>query len=142
MYTPSVQVYPLCKDRASAIIDPTSAPSREAAIVAVSAAGSVSRSTNRGGHVAAGQAGVRVLEQVRERHGRPKQITADNGPKFISKALDSWAYRNGVTFEFSRPGKPTDNAYVESFNGHFRKECLDQHWFASLEEARQWTAPL
>ncbi|MCA1666963.1 MAG: IS3 family transposase [Thermomicrobia bacterium] len=54
-----------------------------------------------------------------------------------AKALDAWAYRNGMALEFSRPGKPTDNAFVESFNGHFRQECLDQHWFASLEEARQ-----
>ncbi len=61
----------------------------------------------------------------------------DSRSEFVSKALDAWAYRNGVQLEFSRPGKPTDNAYAESFNGHFRVECLDQHWIASLEEARQ-----
>ena len=60
----------------------------------------------------------------------------DNGPEFISQALDAWAYQHGVQLEFSRPGRPTDNAYVESFNGQFRAECLDHHWFASLEEAR------
>ena len=69
--------------------------------------------------------------------GRPERIAIDNGPEFISKALDAWAYRNGVQLEFSRPGKPTDNAFAESFNGRFRDECLNQHWFASLEEVRQ-----
>jgi putative transposase len=67
----------------------------------------------------------------------PKSISVDNGPEFISKALDQWAYRRRVRLEFSRPGKPTDNAFVESFNGHFREGCLSQHWFASLEEARR-----
>ena len=78
-----------------------------------------------------------VLERLRRTVGVPDRIAIDNGPEFVSKALDAWAYGNGVQLEFSRPGKPTDNAYVESFNGHFRAECLDQHWFASLEEARQ-----
>ena len=67
----------------------------------------------------------------------PKPVAVDNGPEFVSKALDAWAYRHAVQLEFSRPGKPTDNAFAESFNGRFRDECLDQHWFASLEEARQ-----
>ena len=67
----------------------------------------------------------------------PERIAIDNGPEFISKALDAWAYQNGVQLEFSRPGKPTDNAFAESFNGRFRDECLNQHWFASLEEVRQ-----
>ncbi len=80
---------------------------------------------------------VAVLERLKVTIGVPKRLAVDNGPEFISKALDAWAYRNGVQLEFSRPGKPTDNAFVESFNGHFRQECLDQHWFASLEEARQ-----
>jgi len=74
---------------------------------------------------------VAVLDRLKATVGLPKRLAVDNGPEFISKALDAWAYRNGVTLEFSRPGKPTDNAYVESFNGHFRAECLDQHWFAS-----------
>lgn len=84
-----------------------------------------------------GERVVAVLDRLKATIGLPKRLAVDNGPEFISKALDAWAYRNGVTLEFSRPGKPTDNAYVESFNGHFRQECLDQHWFASLEEARQ-----
>ena len=58
------------------------------------------------------------------------------GPEFISKALDRWAYENGVTLDFSRPGKPTDNAFVESFNGRLRDECLNSHWFLSLADAR------
>ena len=58
------------------------------------------------------------------------------GPEFISKALDRWAYENGVTLDFSRPGKPTDNAFVESFNGRLRDECLNTHWFLSLADAR------
>lgn len=85
----------------------------------------------KGGHV------VAVLDQLKATVGVPKRLAVDNGPEFISKALDAWAYRNGVQLEFSRPGKPTDNAFVESFNGHFRQECLDQHWFMSLEEAQQ-----
>jgi putative transposase len=89
-----------------------------------------------------GERVVAVLERLRQTVGVPQRIAIDNGPEFISKALDAWAYRHQVQLEFSRPGKPTDNAYVESFNGHFRAECLDQHWFTSLEEARavieQW----
>jgi putative transposase len=84
-----------------------------------------------------GERVVRLLEEVRATVGLPQRIAVDNGPEFISKALDAWAYRNGVQLEFSRPGKPTDNAFAESFNGHFRAECLDCHWFAALEEARQ-----
>jgi putative transposase len=84
-----------------------------------------------------GERVVAVLERLRRSVGAPERIAIDNGPEFISKALDGWAYRHGVQLEFSRPGKPTDNAFAESFNGHFRAECLDQHWFASLEEARQ-----
>ena len=78
-----------------------------------------------------------ILERLKQTIGKPDRIAVDNGPEFISKALDTWAYQNGVQLEFSRPGKPTDNAFAESFNGHFRAECLDCHWFASLEEARQ-----
>lgn len=79
---------------------------------------------------------VEVLERVKGSYGRPKAIKCDNGPEFISRALDEWAYRKGVKLDFSRPGKPTDNAYIESFNGRFRQECLDQHWFGTIEEAR------
>jgi putative transposase len=84
-----------------------------------------------------GERVVTLLEGLRSTVGVPQRIAIDNGPEFISKALDAWAYQNGVQLEFSRPGKPTDNAFVESFNGRFRDECLNQHWFASLEEVRQ-----
>ena len=70
---------------------------------------------------------VRVLEQVTVQRGTPKSIRVDNGPEFISRSLDLWAYFNGVTLDFSRPGKPTDNAVIESFNGRLRDECLNQH---------------
>ena len=60
----------------------------------------------------------------------------DNGPEFSGRALDTWAYARGVQLRFIRPGKPTDNAFVESFNGKFRDECLNEHWFASVAEAR------
>jgi putative transposase len=80
---------------------------------------------------------VAVLEQLKRPAGLPQRIAVDKGPEFISKALDAWTYRNRVTLEFLRPGKPTDNAYVESFNGHFREECLNQHWFETLAEARE-----
>jgi putative transposase len=62
---------------------------------------------------------VAVLARLKRTVGLPQRIAVDNGPEFISKALDAWAYRTWVTLEFSRPGKPTDNADVESFNGHF-----------------------
>ncbi len=82
---------------------------------------------------------VRVLEQVTAERGKPKSIRVDNGPEFISRSLDLWAYFNGVKLDFSRPGKPTDNAVIESFNGRLRDECLNQHWFLSLDEARAVT---
>ena len=84
-----------------------------------------------------GSAVVAVLERVTQTHGLPKAIQVDNGPEFVSKALDMWAHRNGVKLAFSRPGTPTDNPYIEAFNGRVRPECLDQNWFASLEDARQ-----
>ena len=68
--------------------------------------------------------------------GSPSVIRVDNGPEFVSKALDRWAYSNSVTLDFSRPGKPTDNAFVESFNGRLRDECLNAHWFLSLADAK------
>lgn len=80
---------------------------------------------------------VEVLEAASRLYGLPDRISVDNGPEFASKALDAWAYRRGVQLIFSRPGKPTDNAAIEAFNSRFRDECLDQHWFASLEEARR-----
>jgi putative transposase len=73
-----------------------------------------------------GERVVAVLNHLKHTSELPKRIAVDNGPEFISKAPDAWAYRNQVSLEFSRPGKPTANAYVESLNGHFRQECLDQ----------------
>lgn len=78
----------------------------------------------------------RVLDAIIERRGKPTRIVVDNGPEFTSKALDQWAYTNGIDLHFIRPGKPIENCFVESFNGKFRDECLNQHWFASLREAR------
>lgn len=78
-----------------------------------------------------------VLERVCGKIGFPRTIRVDQGPEFISKDLDLWAYRRNVTLDFSRPGKPTDNAFIESLNGKFRAECLNAHWFISLDEMRQ-----
>jgi putative transposase len=80
---------------------------------------------------------TRVLDQIQAQRGLPELLIMDNGPEFTGKALDSWAYQHGVRLHFIDPGKPIQNAYVESFNGKFRDECLDQHWFASLADARQ-----
>jgi len=80
---------------------------------------------------------VGVLEEIAAGRGAPQSIRVDNGPEFISRSLDWWAYFNGVKLDFSRPGKPTDNAFIESFNGKFRQECLNQHWFLSLEDAQE-----
>ncbi|MBL7714069.1 MAG: IS3 family transposase [Bdellovibrionales bacterium] len=77
-----------------------------------------------------------VLTQVARRHGLPKLITVDNGSEFISKALDLWAYQNNVKLDFIRPGKPTENAYIESFNGRLRDECLNASIFVSLADAK------
>lgn len=67
----------------------------------------------------------------------PKRIKVDNGSEFVSKALDKWAYENKVELDFSRPGKPTDNPFIESFNGSLRDECLNTNWFLSLQDARE-----
>ena len=83
-----------------------------------------------------GEQVVEAVTKIATRRGVPQAIRVDNGPEFISKALDRWAYENGVILDFSRPGKPTDNAFVESFNGRFRDECLNAHWFLSLADAR------
>jgi putative transposase len=79
---------------------------------------------------------VGVLERICARHGHPRSIRVDQGPEFISRDLDLWAYANGVELDFSRPGKPTDNAFIESLNGKFRAECLNAHWFMNLADAR------
>lgn len=80
---------------------------------------------------------VATLERICRQHGYPSSIRVDQGSEFISRDLDLWAYTKGVTLDFSRPGKPTDNAFIESFNGKFRAECLNAHWFMSLDDARQ-----
>jgi len=80
---------------------------------------------------------ARVLDHLCERHGRPAMIRVDNGPEFAGHALDAWAYRQGVQLDFIDPGKPMQNGYLESFNGKFRDECLNQHWFLDLADARQ-----
>lgn len=80
---------------------------------------------------------VDVLERVGREIGYPAAIRVDQGTEFVSRDLDLWAYQRGVTLDFSRPGKPTDNAFIESFNGKFRAECLNAHWFMSLDDARR-----
>ena len=77
-----------------------------------------------------------VMERLGRFRGLPKAIRTDQGPEFTSRALDAWAYRYGVKLKLIQPGKPTQNAYIESFNGKFRDECLNDHWFSSMAEAR------
>jgi putative transposase len=83
-----------------------------------------------------GQRVVAILERLAAQRGLPQILQVDNGPEFTSQALDAWAQRHGVKLAFSRPGTPTDNPFIEAFNGQVRQECLDQQWFYSLEEAR------
>ncbi len=79
---------------------------------------------------------VMVLNRIKIQRGVPRMVYCDNGSEFSSQAMDLWTYQNGVRIAFSRPGKPTDNAFVESFNGTFRAECLNAHWFTSMTEVR------
>jgi putative transposase len=80
---------------------------------------------------------VETLERVGKCYGLPKVIRVDQGSEFVSRDLDLWAYQRGVTLDFSRPGKPTDNAFIESFNGKLRTECLNAHWFMCLVDAQE-----
>jgi putative transposase len=80
---------------------------------------------------------VTTLESACASIGYPKTIRVDQGSEFVSRDLDLWAYVKGVTLDFSRPGKPTDNAFIEAFNGRFRAECLNTHWFMTLADARE-----
>jgi len=80
---------------------------------------------------------VGTLERICAKTGYPGTIRVDQGSEFISRDLDLWAYANDVTLDFSRPGKPTDNAFIEAFNGRFRTECLDAHWFMTLADAAE-----
>jgi putative transposase len=80
---------------------------------------------------------VLTLERICKTVGYPRTIRVDQGSEFVSRDLDIWAYQKDVVLDFSRPGKPTDNSFIESFNGKFRSECLNTHWFLSLDDARQ-----
>jgi len=79
-----------------------------------------------------GEQVVEVLKNLKATRGLPEVIRVDNGCEFISKVMDKWAYVNHVTLSFFRPGKPADNAFIESFNGNFRDECLNVNWFLSI----------
>jgi putative transposase len=80
---------------------------------------------------------VDLLDHLKLVRGVPETICVDNGSEFVSKVMDKWAYEHGVKLSFSRPGKPTDNPFVESFNGSFRDECLNVNWFLSIDDAKQ-----
>jgi putative transposase len=80
---------------------------------------------------------VRTLNRLKHEGKTPKLLFCDNGSEFSGQAMDLWAYQNGAKIDFSRPGKPTGNAFVESFNGTLRDECLIVHWFETLAEAKQ-----
>lgn len=79
---------------------------------------------------------VEVCNRLVARRGKPKRVFVDNGSEFSGRMFDLWAYHHGVRIDFSRPGKPTDNCFIETFNGSLRDECLNVHWFESLEEAK------
>lgn len=78
----------------------------------------------------------RFQDLLMEERGKPNKVTCDNGTEFTSKAMFFWSKETGVTLGFIQPGKSTKNAFVESLNGKFRNECLNQHWFRTLDEAR------
>jgi putative transposase len=78
-----------------------------------------------------------VMNRLAEARGLPQSITVDNGPEFQGQGLDAWAYQANVNLSFIRPGKPNENAYIESFNGKFRDECLNEHWFITMAQARR-----
>lgn len=78
-----------------------------------------------------------VLERLADTRGLPQSITVDHGPEFEGKVLDAWTYAKGVRLSFIRPGKPVENAYIESFNGKLRDECLNEHWFLTMAQARE-----
>ena len=80
---------------------------------------------------------VEAVGQLARARGKPKTLRVDNGPEFAGRMLDHWAYLNGVEIDFSRPGKPTDNAFVEAFNARLRAECLNASWFLSLAGTRE-----
>lgn len=83
---------------------------------------------------------IRTLKRVLEESPSPETIVVDNGPEFTSRVLDEWASQQDITLDFIRPGRPIENAFVESFNSRFRDECLNQHWFESVSDARSTIA--
>ena len=85
---------------------------------------------------------VRVLEELKRQGRKPEAIMIDNGTEFTSQVVDQWAYENGVQLHFITPGRPMENGYIESFNGKFRDECLNENWFIDLADARQKIAEL
>ena len=80
---------------------------------------------------------TRELDELHYQRGLPEVIVVDNGPEFVSNALDEWAFNRGVKINFITPGKPIENAFIESFNGRLREECLNVNWFMSLKSARR-----
>jgi len=80
---------------------------------------------------------VAAMNRLKYSRGLPQRISCDNGSEFSGGQMDFWAYSHQVQMDFNRRGKPTDNATVESFNGKFREECLNAHWFESIEDARK-----
>ena len=84
---------------------------------------------------------VAALNRIIERRPAPKCLFVDNGSEFSGQLLDLWAYHHQAKIDFSRPGKPTDNCFIETFNGSLRDECLNIHWFASLARPRQSSKP-
>ena len=89
------------------------------------------------GHGLSGRDVVATRERWPFERGLPRRSYCDNGTEFVSAAMDLWAYTNAVILDFSRRGKPTDNAAIESFNGRLREECLNMHWVESVEDAKQ-----
>ena len=87
-------------------------------------------------HAIGGHHLVRVIDRVCQQRGYPGVIRSDNGREFTSRAMLSWAHDRNVQLKLIEPGKPNQNAYIESFNGRFRDECLNEHWFANLTHAR------
>lgn len=84
---------------------------------------------------------TRFLDEIAYISGYPERIRVDNGPEFISRDFSSWARKRGIEVEYIRPGKPTDNSFIESFNGKFRDECLNENWFMSIQESRRVIEP-
>lgn len=87
-------------------------------------------------HTIGGDHLTRILDGICSQRGKPAVIRSDNGPEFTGRAMLTWAHRHGIALRLIEPGKPNQNAYVESFNGRFRDECLNEHWFMSVAHAR------